>query len=110
MVLLVLFVLLVLSLSHWLFEPLVRGLTPLLSAAGLGWLALAGVLWLLAGASGDHPSASNGGSPPVSSVDRSLDRHQPVLGGFRGDAALDRLDGVQCHGIHEVASDREDLT
>jgi hypothetical protein len=110
MVLLVLFVLLVLSLSHWLLEPLVRGLTPLLSVAGLGWFALAGGLWLLAGASGARPSASEDGSPPVVSVDRGLDGNQPVLGGFRSDTAVDRFDGVQRHGIHQVASDREDLT
>lgn len=110
MVLLVLCALLVLSLSHWLLEPLVRGLTPLLSATGFGWLALVGLLWLLAGASGDQPSASNRRSPPVASVDRGLDGHQPIPGGFRSDAAVARFDGVQRHGIQEVTSDREDLT
>jgi len=49
------FTLVVLSLSHWLFEPLLRGLTPSLSSVGLGWVALALVLWLLAGASSDEP-------------------------------------------------------
>jgi hypothetical protein len=110
MVLLVLCTLLVLSLSHWLLEPLVRGLTPLLSAAWFGWLALVGVLWLLAGASGDQPSASKCESPPVVSVDRGLNGNQPISGGFRSDAAIDRVDGVERHGIHEVTSDREDLS
>lgn len=52
---LVLFLLGLLSLSHWLFEPLVRGLTPPLSSTGLGWVAVALALWLLAGASPDEP-------------------------------------------------------
>jgi hypothetical protein len=55
MVLLLFFTLLVLSLSHWLFEPLLRGLTPVLSFAGLGWVLLGLGLWLLAGASSDEP-------------------------------------------------------
>lgn len=58
MVLLALLVLLVLSLSHWLFEPLLRGLTPALSSTGLGWVALAVALWLLAGAASDEPPAN----------------------------------------------------
>lgn len=58
MVLLALLVLLVLSLSHWLFEPLLRGLTPALSSAGLGWVVLVAGLWLLAGVSSDEPPAN----------------------------------------------------
>jgi hypothetical protein len=110
MLLLVLVVLLVLSVSHWLLEPLVRGLTPVLSVAGLGWLALASALWLLAGATGDPPSPSRDRSPPVSSVDRGLDGHQPIPAGFRSNFSSNRLDGVERHSIHEVAPDRDDLT
>jgi len=58
MVLLALVVLLVLSLSHWLLEPLLRGLTPALSSAWLGWLGLAVALWLLAGSRSDDPPAN----------------------------------------------------
>ncbi len=54
MLLLLVFSLVVLSLSHWLFEPLVRGLTPALSSIGLGWVLLSLVVWLLAGASADE--------------------------------------------------------
>lgn len=54
--LLILLVLLVLSLSHWLLEPLLRALTPALSAAWLAWAGLPLALWLLAGAASDqHP-------------------------------------------------------
>jgi hypothetical protein len=55
MLLLLLFTLLVLSLSHWLFVPLLRGLTPALSSVALGWVLLSLVVWLLAGASSDEP-------------------------------------------------------
>jgi hypothetical protein len=34
---------------------LLRGLTPVLSFAGLGWVLLGLGLWLLAGASSDEP-------------------------------------------------------
>ncbi len=44
-------VLLTLALSHWLVEPLVRLLTPLLTLAWLGWGGLLLLLWLLAGSS-----------------------------------------------------------
>jgi hypothetical protein len=47
--------LLLLTLSHWLFEPLLAALLPLLSARWLGWIALALALWALAGASPDEP-------------------------------------------------------
>jgi hypothetical protein len=110
MVLLVLFTFLVLSLSHWLLEPLVRWLTPLLTAGGVGWLALAVVLWLLAGASADSPSPSQGRSPLHSSVDLGLDGNQPIGSGFRSHPAVDRFDGVERHGIHEIPPNGDDLT
>ncbi|MFN9547781.1 MAG: hypothetical protein ACK6AD_12055 [Cyanobacteriota bacterium] len=55
MMLLTMLLLLVLSLSHWLLEPLVRGLTPVLSSAGLAWVGLALALWLLSGTASDEP-------------------------------------------------------
>jgi hypothetical protein len=48
-------ILLVLTLSHWLFEPLLHASVPLLSASWLGWILLAGALWCLAGSSSDEP-------------------------------------------------------
>jgi hypothetical protein len=47
--------LLLLSLSHWLFEPLLRVLVPVLSLPWLGWVPLALALWCLAGASSKEP-------------------------------------------------------
>lgn len=47
--------LLVLSLGHWLFTPLLGALTPLLSLAWLGWCALALLLWLFSGSAGEEP-------------------------------------------------------
>lgn len=52
MVLLVFVTLLVLSLAHWLFIPVLQILTPVLSLAWLGWGALVLVLWLFAGPDG----------------------------------------------------------
>lgn len=52
---LVLLVAVLLSLSHWLIEPLVRGLIPSLSSVGLPWLLLALGLWFLAGATASEP-------------------------------------------------------
>ncbi len=52
---LLLFSLVLLTLSHWLFEPLLRGISPALASTGLGWVALALALWLLAGASSGEP-------------------------------------------------------
>lgn len=46
----VLLVLVSLALSHWLLQPLVALLTPVLDLSWLGWAALALLLWLLAGA------------------------------------------------------------
>jgi hypothetical protein len=39
----------VLTLYHWLLEPFVRIVTPLLSLSWLGWGLLAMALWLFAG-------------------------------------------------------------
>ncbi len=50
MVAVVLLVLLSVALSHWLVEPLVRLTTPLFDLDWLGWLALAVIAWLFAGA------------------------------------------------------------
>jgi hypothetical protein len=47
----ILLALLTLALSHWLFEPLLTLLTPLLDLAWLGWAGLALVLWAFAGRS-----------------------------------------------------------
>lgn len=47
---LVAIVLISLALSHWLVEPLIRLLTPLLTLGWLGWGGLLLLLWLLAGA------------------------------------------------------------
>lgn len=58
MVLLAFLILLVLSLGNWLFTPLLRALTPLLSLTWLGWLALALALWLLAGSRGEEPPSN----------------------------------------------------
>ncbi len=58
MVLLVLLTLLVVSISHWLFEPLLRLLTPPLSSVWLGWGGLALVLWMFAGAASDGPPSN----------------------------------------------------
>jgi hypothetical protein len=55
MALLLFFTFVVLSLSHWMLEPLLRGLTPPLSSVGLGWVILVLLLWLLAGPSSDEP-------------------------------------------------------
>ena len=46
----VLAVLLSLALGHWLVEPLVRLATPLFDLDWLGWVLLAVVVWLFAGA------------------------------------------------------------
>jgi hypothetical protein len=45
----VLLVLLTAAVSHWLVEPLVVLVTPLLTLSWLGWALLAGALWLFAG-------------------------------------------------------------
>ncbi len=58
MLLLLACALMVLSLSHWLFEPMLRGLIPALTSAGVGWLLLLLVVWLLAGASSDEPPSN----------------------------------------------------
>jgi len=55
MVLLVFVVLLVLSLGHWLFTPVIDALTPLLSLAWLGWGLLTLILWLFSGSRPDEP-------------------------------------------------------
>jgi hypothetical protein len=55
MLILLLFVLMVLSLSHWLFEPVLMAFTPAFSLVGIGWVGLLVVLWLLAGTSSDEP-------------------------------------------------------
>jgi hypothetical protein len=55
MVWLVLCVCLVLSLSHWLMEPLLHGLIAGLSLSWLGGLALVLALWLLAGTAAEDP-------------------------------------------------------
>ena len=47
---LLLVVLLTQALSHWLLVPLVHLATPLFNLAWLGWLLLAGIVWLFAGA------------------------------------------------------------
>ncbi|MBW4530937.1 hypothetical protein [Synechococcus sp. CCY 0621] len=47
---LLLVVLLTVGLSHWLLVPLVHLATPLFQLDWLGWLALAALLWLFAGA------------------------------------------------------------
>ncbi|MFN7678129.1 MAG: hypothetical protein ACK5QW_05965 [Cyanobacteriota bacterium] len=57
MALLGMLILLVLTVSHWLFEPLLRVSVPLLSSLWLGWILLAGALWCLAGSSSDEPPA-----------------------------------------------------
>ncbi len=44
-----LLVLLVVASSHWLLEPLTRLATPLFELSWLGWLLLAGLLWIFAG-------------------------------------------------------------
>jgi len=55
MVLLPFVVLLVLSIGHWLFTPVINALTPLLSLAWLGWGLLALTLWLFSGSPPDEP-------------------------------------------------------
>jgi hypothetical protein len=47
---LLLVVLLAVGLSHWWLVPLVHLLTPVFNLGWLGWLALAALLWLFAGA------------------------------------------------------------
>lgn len=47
---LILVVLSVLALHHWLLDPFVAVVTPLLSLSWLGWALLAVVVWLFAGA------------------------------------------------------------
>ncbi|MEB3166434.1 MAG: hypothetical protein VKO65_07145 [Cyanobacteriota bacterium] len=47
----ILLALLTLALSHWLFEPLLVLLKPLLDLAWLGWALLALLLWAFAGRS-----------------------------------------------------------
>lgn len=47
---LLLVVLLTVGLSHWVLVPLVHLATPLFQLDWLGWLALAVLLWLFAGA------------------------------------------------------------
>lgn len=37
------------ALSHWLFEPLLAVLTPLLALGWLGWVLLGAVVWAFAG-------------------------------------------------------------
>ena len=39
---------------HWAFEPLEALLGPVLSLSGVGWLALGGLIWLIAGRSADQ--------------------------------------------------------
>lgn len=51
---LILLVLLTLALSHWLLEPLVLGLTPILDLSWIGWGLLLAGLWLFAGNDGPH--------------------------------------------------------
>ncbi|MFM7266383.1 MAG: hypothetical protein ACKOZW_12500 [Cyanobium sp.] len=46
---LILVVLSVLTLHHWLLDPFVAVVTPLLSLSWLGWALLAVMLWLFAG-------------------------------------------------------------
>lgn len=48
---LVLVILSVLTVHHWLLDPFVGIVTPLLSLSWLGWGLLAVVLWLFAGGS-----------------------------------------------------------
>jgi hypothetical protein len=45
----VLLVLLSLTISHWLVEPLATLSTPLLTLSWLGWLLLGVLLWLVSG-------------------------------------------------------------
>ena len=47
---LLLVVLLAVGLSQWFLVPLVHLATPLFNLGWLGWLALASLLWLFAGA------------------------------------------------------------
>lgn len=63
MVFLAFLLLVVLSLSHWLFTPMLRVLTPLLSLAWLGWLLLALAVWLFSGPGHEEPP-----SPPKSEL------------------------------------------
>ncbi|MFN9631339.1 MAG: hypothetical protein ACK59A_14095 [Cyanobacteriota bacterium] len=58
MVLLVLLTLVVVSISHWLFEPLLRLVTPLLFSVWLGWGGLALVLWMFAGVASEGPPSN----------------------------------------------------
>ncbi len=46
---LILIILLTVAVSHWLFEPLLAALTPLLALAWIGWALLAAALWAFAG-------------------------------------------------------------
>jgi hypothetical protein len=49
MLAIVLVILFVIASSHWLLEPLVRLATPLFDLSWLGWLLLAGLIWIFAG-------------------------------------------------------------
>ena len=44
------------TLLHWFFAPLEAIVVPLLNLSGIGWLALGGLIWLVAGrpAGQDH--------------------------------------------------------
>ena len=46
---LILISLLTVAVSHWLFEPLLAVLTPLLALGWLGWALLVAALWAFAG-------------------------------------------------------------
>lgn len=48
----ILLVFLTLTVSHWLLEPLLRLLTPVLELAWMGWILLIASLWLFAGTGG----------------------------------------------------------
>jgi hypothetical protein len=50
-----------LGLSHWLVEPLIGLLTPLLTLAWVGWGGLLLLGWLFAGASAQGDGAGSGG-------------------------------------------------
>jgi hypothetical protein len=49
----ILLVFLTLGLNHWLLEPLVAGLQPLLTASWLFWPPLLLLLWFFTGAAAD---------------------------------------------------------
>ena len=58
-------VLICLTLSHWLVEPLAALLGPLLSLAWLGWGFLLLLLWLFAGGESAAPAAGQAAEPPA---------------------------------------------